>query len=773
MSVAEGRDKITHLSHWGAYYAEVKDNKIVDIIPFEKDLAPSPLIKVIPEIVNHSCRISEPMVRQGFLESGHKGNRSGRGVEPFVSVSWANALDLISSELTRIKRNYGNSAIYGVSGWGSAGIFHGAKQQLSRFLNRFGGFVDQVTNYSFGAASVILPRIVGSMEPVALPTSWPDIVKNTRLMVLFGGLSPKNSQVAKNGVSAHETQNWLKKALRVGVKFVQVSPIKDDMAEDLSAEWLSARPNTDVAIMLGLAHTLFVEDLHDKKFLARYCIGFEKFSAYLLGETDGISKDADWAASISGLVADNLRSLARRMAAERTMISVSYSVQRADHGEQPCWTAVTLAAMLGQIGLPGGGFGIGYGSNGLVGNPSPHVPQPGLPMGSNASGNFIPVARVVDMLLNPGGTYDFNGTTRTYPDIRMIYWCGGNPFHKQQDINRLLQAWQRPETIIVHEPWWTPAARRADIVLPVTTTLERNDIGSATNERFFIAMKKAVPPVGGARSEYNIFSDLAERLGFGESFTENRNEMDWLRHMYDVSRQKAARKQIEMPDFEVFWDQGHVEFGAPSEPEVLFEAFRENPKKSPLKTPSGLIEIFSETIDNFNYDDCPGLPAWLEPVEWLGSDKTAQHPLHLVSNQPRYRLHSQMDFSSISQASKIEAREPVLIHPNDAVSRGICDGDLVRLYNGRGSCLAGAKLSENIRPGVLCLSTGAWFDPVNPGKIGSLDKHGNPNVLTLDKGSSKLAQTCIAQTTLVEIERYDGTPPPITAFDSPIITSSV
>ena len=758
---------VMHLSHWGAYRVEVHDDRLVGVTAFERDPAPSPLIQAMPEVVHHTCRIAEPMVRKGFLDDGIGSDRAGRGIEPFVPVSWEQALDLVAGELARIKEVHGNEAIYAVSGWASAGQFHAARQQLSRFLNRFGGFVDQVTNYSFGAASVILPRVVGTMEPVSQPTSWSSIVENTDLMLLFGGIAPKNSQLSKNGVAAHETQRWLVKARGAGTVFVQVSPIRDDMAGELSAEWLPARPNTDVAIMLGLAHTLLVEGLHDEAFLARYSIGFERFRAYLLGEGDGVVKDADWAAALSGLDAGTLRTLARRLAAGRSMISVSYSVQRADHGEQPCWSAVALAAMLGQIGLPGGGFAIGYGSNGLNGNPSPRVPQPGLPMGANPAGAFIPVARVVDMLLNPGGRYDFNGEVRTYPDVRMVYWCGGNPFHKQQDINRFLRAWQRPETIVVHEPWWTPAARRADIVLPVTTTLERNDIGAAPNERFFVAMQQAVSPVGKARNEYDIYADLAERLGFRDAFTEGRDEMGWLRHMYDVARQKAARKKLEMPDFEGFWRNGYVEFPAPATPNVLFEAFREDPVGSPLKTPSGRIEIFSETIDGFGYDDCPGHPAWIEPAEWLGSDRVARFPLHMVSNQPRHRLHSQMDFAAASQSHKVRGREPVSIHPDDARDRGIRNGDVVRLFNDRGACLAGAVVTDSIRPGVVCLATGAWLDPLDPADIGSLDKHGNPNMLTLDKGTSKLAQSCAAQTTLIEIERYEDDPPPITAFETP------
>ena len=102
----------------------------------------------------------------------------------------------------------------------------------------------------------------------------------------------------------------------------------------------------------------------------------------------------------------------------------------------------------------------------------------------------------------------------------MIYWCGGNPFHKQQDLNNLLRGWARPETIVIHEPWWTPAAKRADIVLPCTTTLERNDIAASNFDRFVFASQQAIDPVGEARSEYEIYGDLADRLGFAEAFTE-------------------------------------------------------------------------------------------------------------------------------------------------------------------------------------------------------------------------------------------------------------
>ncbi len=768
MSASGKRSSFPTGSHWGIYTVEVENGRVVNAKPFDRDPHPSRIIDAIPSATHAECRINRPMVRKGWLERGPGSDRSGRGVEPFVAISWDEALDRVAAELTRIKGAYGNEAIYASSGWASAGCFHHAESQLKRFMNGFGGFVGQVTNYSFGAASVIVPRIVGSMEPVTgSVTSWPTIAKHTQLMVLFGGMAPKNGHINKDGVGLHNIGDWHKKIRAAGVDFVSISPLRGDAAAMLEAEWLAIRPNTDVALMLALIHTLVVEGLHDEAFLARYCTGFDRLCAYLMGEGDGTPKSAEWAAPITDLDAATIRALARKMASVRTMISVSWSVQRADHGEQPYWAAIALAATLGQLGLPGGGLGFGYGANSCLGSPRPRLSLPRLPAGVNSVTTFIPVARVTDMLLSPGAPFDFNGQRLTYPAIRLVYWCGGNPFHKQQDLNRLLQAWQRPETIIIHEPWWTPAARRADIVLPCAGTLERNDIGASRTDRFWFAMHKAIDPVGEARTEYEIYTALAERLGFGEAFTEGRDEMQWLRHMYDVARRQVGAHGLETPGFEDFWQAGHIEFPAPEEPPILFAAFRADPKANALKTPSGKIEIFSETIAGFGYDDCPGHPTWLEPIEWLGSTKAAAYPLHLISNQPSTRLHSQLDCGTVSRGAKMTDREPIWLHPNDAAARAISDGDVVRVYNDRGACLAGAHVTDAVRPGVVQLATGAWFDPIDPGEIGSLDRHGNPNVLTIDKGTSRLAQSTSAQTALVEIERYDGELPAITVFTQP------
>ncbi|MFQ5566726.1 MAG: molybdopterin dinucleotide binding domain-containing protein, partial [Paracoccaceae bacterium] len=417
----------------------------------------------------------------------------------------------------------------------------------------------------------------------------------------------------------------------------------------------------------------------------------------------------------------------------------------------------------------GGGFGIGYGSENGVGNPVRLFRFPALPQGGNPVGPPIPVARISDALLHPGEAYDFNGERRSYPDLKLVYWAGGNPFHHHQDINRLVRALRVPETIIVNEIWWTAMARHGDIVFPATTVVEREDISMTHWEPLIVAMRQAVAPVGQARDDYAIFSGLARRLGAEARFTEGRTPEDWLRHLWDQARQRAAEAGFALPGLEELRERETVSLPAAEREAVMLEAFRADPAASPLTTPSGRIEIFSERIASFGYAGCPGHPVWAEPYEWLGGTAARDNPLHLISNQPRTRLHSQFDPGRVSRASKVADREPMVMHPADAAARGIAGGDVVRVFNGRGACLAGVIVSDEVRPGVVQLSTGAWYDPAEPGVDGSLCKHGNPNVLTRDVGTSPIGQAPSAQTVLVEVEKFRGAPPPVTAFEPPVI----
>ncbi len=709
------------------------------------------------------------MIRAGWLDRG-PGPDGHRGAEPFVPVSWPTAIDLLARELRRVYDAHGGRAVYGGSyGWSSAGRFHHAQSQLHRFLNGLGGFVRGQHTYSNGALTVIMPHVLGTMRDfLDRATPWSVLERHTELFVCFGGIPLKNTMVSPGGASRHPVRDHLRAARARGAEFVLLGPMRDDLPDFVDADWLPVVPGSDVAVMLALAHTLVVEGLHDRTFLARCCVGFERFEAHLLGDRDGGPKTPEWAERLSGIPAGTIRALARRMAARRTLINVNWSLQRIEHGEQPPWLAVTLAAMLGQIGLPGGGFGLGYGSLGYVGRAPLRVGPPALPQGANPVRAFIPFARVADMLLHPGEVFDFDGRRLAYPDIRLVYWCGGNPFHHHQHLGRLRRALARPETLVVHDAFWTPTARHADVVLPATMTLERNDIGGSPNDSCLIAMRRALAPYAQARSEYDIFADLAVALGVGECFTEGRDEMTWLRHLYEGWRARVGQAP---PPFDEFWARGLVEAPGLERDRVLFDAFRADPERAPLGTPSGRIEIFSAAIEAFGYDDCPGHPTWLPPTEWLGSPLAARYPLHLIANNPTTRLHSQLDVGAFSQAAKVQGREPIRIHPGDAAERGIRDGDVVRVFNERGSCLAGAVVSDAVRARVVQLSTGAWYDPLDPADPDSMCVHGNPNVLTFDRGTSKLAQACSGQHCLVQVERWTAPLPPIRAYDPPRTTT--
>lgn len=757
-------DYVSHAAHWGTFTARW-NGKHLDIRPHPADPDPSPILGNFADVLRHRARITKPSVRKSWLERGaHSGTRSLD--EPFVEMEWDEILPLAAGAIADVAGRHGAEGVFGGSyGWSSAGRFHHAQSQIHRFLNvTLGGYVRSVNSYSAGASAVILPRILGPFEAMSRHNvTWSQIEAETDVVLAFGGMALKNSNVASGGVTAHIERGAMARAAARGCRFHLFSPLRDDFPPEAGAIWHPLRPGTDVAVMLGLCHTMLAEGLHDVGFLEEYCTGFDVFSAYLAGERDGQPKTAEWASGISGVPAETIVRLAREMTAGRSLVTVAHALQRARYGEQPVWAGAALAAMAGQIGLPGGGYNYALGTMAHTGRRINAVPIPTLSQGTNGVSNFIPVARISDMLLNPGKNYHYNGCEMTYPDIRLVYWAGGNPFHHHQDLNRLRLALAMPETIIVHENAWTAMARSADIVLPATMTLERDDIGAATTDPRLIAMRRIAPAVGLARDDYAIFSELSRLMGSEDAFTERRDAREWLAHLYEPTRMALAERGRDAPDFESFWERG--ELALPSAPDDggMLRAFRQNPQIAPLPTPSGRIEIFSHTIADFGYDDCPGHPVWLAPDEVPNEAA----PLVLIANQPSTRLHSQLDFGAYSQSSKVRGREPVRLNPQDAAQRGICDGDIVRIFNGRGACLAGAVVSDGVMAGIVNLSTGAWFDPLDVGD-GSLEcGHGNPNILTRDIGTSKLAQGCCGQVTIVEVSRYDGELPPIQAYDPP------
>lgn len=761
-------------AHWGVMRAVVENGKFVKALPFERDPAPvTAMIEATPSTVYSPSRIKYPMVRKGFLEKGHKSDTSERGNGDFVRVSWDDALNIVARELGRVKTEFGPASFYlGNLGWKSTGRLHNPRTALVRLMNLHGGFTSPLGDYSTGAAQAIMPHVMGGLEVYSPQSAWPSVAESAELLVVWGadpmitlniGFSPPD----------HEGFNGFKAFKEKGIKTVVIDPKRTETAKYLNAEWIAPRPGSDTAVMLGIAHTLYTEGLHDKKFLDDYTVGFDKFVPYLTGKSDGQPKDAAWAANIAQIPADAIRDLARRMAKARTFIIGGWAIQRAENGEQTYWMLATLASMLGQIGLPGGGLSVGYHYSSSC---APHATGGGLPgLSGGASPKEmpprIPAARLADMLLNPGAALDFNGKKLTYPDVRMILWAGGNPLSHHQDRNRLIEAWRKPEVIVIQEPWWTTTARFADIVLPATTPFERDDIEMCGDYsgQFVVPMHKVIDPLFESRNDYDIAADLADRLGYGAGYA-RKEQVAQIQELYEACAAQAKKLKIDMPDFKTYWESGdYFEFPVTDKAKkwTRHASYREDPNLEPLGTPSGKIEIFSKKIEDFGYEGIAGHAQWIEPTEWLGAKGAEAGALHMVSPHPKYRIHSQMNNSDARKAYTVQDREPIEINAEDAKKRGIANGDVVRVFNKRGQTLAGAVVTDDLMAGVVRLCEGSWYDPDQPGKPGALDKYGSANQLTQDRPTSKLGQATTAHSTLVMVEKFTGKLPPVTAFDPP------
>lgn len=741
-------------AHWGTY--EIQGDQLQ---PVKDDPEPSRIGKGwVSAARDENSRILRPAVRKGWLD-GDKG--SNRCDDVYVEVSWEKAAKLVAEEMRRVSKDHGNEAIFGGSyGWASAGRFHHSQSQLRRFLNLAGGSVTSTETYSHAAAEVLYPYITGLTQAQyqEQTTSWSNVVEHCTLLVGFGGISGRTGQVNSSGLSVHETESWLG---AMKGRQINISPQKSDMTH---GEWLSIRPGTDVALMLSLCHTLLVNGWYNESFLERCTTGWPHFRSYLLGKGDRQEKSAEWAAPICDIPADVITKLARDMATNRTMINVSFSLQRADHGEQALWAGWALAAMVGQIGQPGGGFSFGYSGVGTVGRPTKITRWPALSQGKNPVKRTIPVARITDMLLNPGGEYFYKGQPFLYPDIKLVFWSGGNPFHHHQDLHRLQTAWKRPETVIVCDHSWTATARRADIVLPATSSLERSDIMMNKTDPTVVYMSPMFEPMGEARDDFEIMRLLSAEMGFEDAFTEGRDVDGWLGWIWEKIQKRFHASDFDVPDFETFKQQGRFDIpNHEDENRVALEAFVDDPDANPLKTESGKLTLFNETIAGYRLSDCLGHPAWIKPVETLLD--APDGALHLISAQPWTRLHSQNDRGAESVASKRDGREICYLHPDTAAARGIEDGGFVRLYNKRGATLAAISLTDEMRKDCIALPTGAWLDIAEVDGE-ALEVHGNPNVLTIDKGTSGLAQGNIAHTTLVFVEAWDKPLPPL-SIDKP------
>lgn len=773
-------------SHWGAFRAHIYAGKVQEIKPLELDKNPTEMLNGIKGIIYSPSRVRYPMVRLDWLKK-HKYSADTRGNNRFIRVTWDEALDLFYRELERVQKEYGPWALHaGQTGWNQTGSFNNCTAHMQRAVGMHGNFITKVGDYSTGAGQTIMPYVLGSTEVYAQGTSWSEILENSDNIILWANDPVKNLQVGWN-CETHESFKYLaelkEKVAKGEINVLSVDPVKNKTQRYLENDHLYINPMTDVAFMLAVAHVLYNENLYDKKFIDTYCLGFEEFIQYVQGKTkDKVEKTPEWAAAICGMKADKIREFARMLVSGRTQILMGWCIQRQEHGEQPYWAAAVVAAMVGQIGLPGGGISYGHHYS-SIGVPSTGFAGPGgfprnLDQGMkpkwdnndfNGYSRTIPVARWIDCLLEPGKEINYNGGKVKLPDFKMMVISGCNPWHHHQDRNRMKKAFRKLQTVVTIEFAWTATCRFSDIVLPACTQWERNDIdvyGSYSNKGL-IAMHRLVDPLFQSKPDFQIMSELTQRFGRREEYTRGMSEMEWIESLYNDCK-KANEGKFEMPEFNEFWEKSVLDFGE-GKPWVRHADFRKDPELNPLGTPSGFIEITSRKIGRYGYEHCQEHPMWFEKSERShggpGSDK---YPFWLQSCHPDKRLHSQMCESEEFRATyAVQGREPVYINPIDAKAKGIKDGDLVRVFNGRGQLLAGAVLTDSYPRGVIRIEEGAWYGPLNE-KEGAICTYGDPNTLTQDIGSSELAQATSANTCIVDFEKFTGKVPPVTSFGGPI-----
>lgn len=789
------RKKVLSANRFGMFYATIQSGEVIETKPFEGDYFPSPMIRAIADRLQNTTRVEYPMVRKSYLKAKGPSNPHLRGKEEFVRVSWDVALDLAAKQMRTTFDKYGPESIYGECyWWGGSGRVSWGRTVSRRMMKILGGFVTESGDYSTGAGLVIMPHVLGGSAVYDTPTKWKAIIENAKNVVIWGQDPIVTNQI-NWAIPLHRCFKDFEKLQHASIsgkiKTFSVDPRVNDTARFLNSKHIALRPGTDVALMIGMAHYLYTKKLYDAEFIKKYTVGFNKFKKYFLGEIDNEVKDIKWASKITGVKEEEIAQFATTLAKERTVILCGRALQRQDHGEQPHWMCTVLSAMLGYIGLPGGGieFSLGYNSSGATDKIAPtiagisqSIPEkynqkyPNAPWLKNHD-VIIPSSRSIEALENPGKIIEQNGKKIKLPHIRLMYNASGSPLTRHQNVNNMLEQWKKVETVITAEPYWTSTAKMSDIVFPVATELERVDIDqTGSTKEYIIARKAHIKPAGESQSDFWICRELCKRWGYEEVFTEEKNtELEWVKYIYKNTVEKANSLNIKMPSFEEFWEKGYIRFeedDKSTENYTRYEEFRNNPYKHRLGTPSGKIEIFSPVIEKFKYDDCKGYPSWIEPIEWLGNKKAEKYPIHIVSPHSKYRLHSQLNNTYIRGLYEISGREPLLLNPKEAQKRGLKQGDIIRVFNDRGEILAGLHITNEVIEGVAVMCEGAWYSPEVPGEK-SLCQHGNVNVLSIDKGTSKIAQSNIAHTALVEIEKYKGVIKPINAFTKPKILQSL
>ncbi len=685
----------------------------------------------------HPDRLLHPLKRTG-----------PRGLGRFERISWDEALDTVAGQIRRVKETYGNSALFVPYGTGSYNQLNGS-QTARRLMNFYGGSLGFYNSYSWGATNIATPYVYGTLLTGNQRQDW----LNSRYILMWGW----NPAEMRDGTNS---DYFLKLARQNGARVVCIDPRHTPSAASLADEWIPIRPGTDTAMMSAMAFVMIAEGLYDSAFVGTHCIGFDRtqmpdgaadaetYSDYILGTRDGVPKTPAWAEPITGVPQATIARIAREYATTRPgMLYQGYGMQRRAYGEQVVRAGCVLAAITGNVGVSGG-WASGVALQAPDGGPG----WVAFPVGTNPVRASIPVFMWTEAILRGKEMTTRDGVIgaeRLDNDIKLIYGVATNTLINQHaNVNRsarILADESRVEFIAVQDNFLTPTARFADIVLPACTQFETwglEDGWKYGDE--IILMPKLVEPPGECKSDYRICAEIASRLGIGEAYTESRDERGWVAWLVDQVRQSRfpnipSLDELERTNVSVFADPV-------THPAVALADFRADPAAHPLDTPSGKIEIFVKRLYDMNNPmEIPAVPKYIQEWESPFGLEARQYPLQAIGHHTLHRVHSTHDNNDWLEEAFPQC---VSIHPLDARARGLVDGDVVRVFNARGTIALPCAITPRIMPGVVDIPQGAWWTPDDEG----IDRRGNINVLTSERWTP-LAFSSAQHTVMVQVEK--------------------
>jgi anaerobic dimethyl sulfoxide reductase subunit A len=683
-----------------------------------------------------------------------------RGEGKFKRLSWDEALNYLADKMIELKEKHGSTALLDQSYAGASyGVLHKSDQiegLLGRFLGMFSCRTSSWSVPSYQGTTSSSRWTFGTIED----GNEDDTFAHSKLIIMWGW----NPAYTFHGGN---TFYYMRLAKQRGCKFVLVDPQYTDSAAVYDAWWLPIKPNTDAAMMAGMAFHIFANNLQDQAFIDRFCMGMdagtmpdwaprsangrENFKDYILGKYDAVAKTPEWASKICGVSADDIRKLAEMYATTKpAALKASWAPGRNAYGEQYNRMAAALQAMTGNIGVLGGcaeGVGKAW-----------HAEAVAYPYDQYSNIWFASIKsdRWAHCVLNyPNVSREEIGLwprrderDGVIPNIKGIFWQGSDWFNQLTNINKEIEAMKKLELVVCMDSTITPSGLYADVLLPVATHFERHDTALPWYKgHYYIHRPKVIEPMGESKTDLQIFTELAYRIGhktgigdrFGKSYNpkadrsyfENPDAVDeaYLREWWEG--RVMHHQGVTMP-WEEFKQRGVYKFIL-DKPHVAFRDQIEQGK--PFATPTGKIEILSSELANvsdwtrtrYGYH-IPSIPKWVEPWESLNSPKTAQFPFHLISPHPRWRTHS--IFNNCAWLRETYEQE-VTVNASDAKRLGIKTGDTVELWNDRGKVVVPVYVTERCMPGVLVLHEGVWLDLDD----GGVDRAGNPDMLTLDEPS--------------------------------------